>query len=464
MPADLSDAILTTNPATGRVLQRYSPMSGAQVETVLGQAVEAQAEWSRLPVTARADALRRVALRLRADAPGLAALATAEMGKPITEALAEIEKCAWVCDYYAEVSPGLLADREVDGPGAASLIRHEPLGVVLAVMPWNFPFWQVFRFAAPTLMAGNAGLLKHAPNVTGVALAIERLLEDAGLPAGLLRALLIAEHQVPATVDGLICDPRVAAVTLTGSNRAGAAVASSAARAAKKTVLELGGSDPFVVLDDADLDTVVPHAVQARFLNTGQSCLCAKRFLVHETLVEEFQTRLTTAVEQLRVGPPDQTTTRIGPLARVDLADELARQVEESVRAGAVVLTGGRRLERGPAWYAPTVLTEVSPGTAAMVEETFGPVAAVARFGTDDEAVDLANDTAYGLGASVWSADVERALAVGSRIRSGLLFVNAVAASDPRLPFGGVKQSGYGRELGAIGALEFTNVRTIVLG
>jgi succinate-semialdehyde dehydrogenase/glutarate-semialdehyde dehydrogenase len=297
-----------------------------------------------------------------------------------------------------------------------------------------------------------------------VALAIEQLLVEAGLPEGVFRALVVAEDDVPGTVDRLIQDERIAAVTLTGSNRAGASVAASAGRAAKKTVLELGGSDPFVVLADADLDVVVPKAVAGRFLNGGQSCLCAKRFIVHDSLAEEFGRRFAGAVEELVVGPPEQRTTNIGPLARPDLAETLERQVRESVAAGAVILTGGSRLDRGPAWFAPTVLVDVTPAMPVMAEETFGPAAAVIAFGSDDEAVALANATPYGLGASVWSADVDHALRVGKRIRSGALFVNAVTASDPRLPFGGVKQSGYGRELGEIGAREFTNIRTVVIG
>ena len=456
--------IVTADPADGRELRRYDTMTPEELEGLLEQVSTAQRAWATVPVADRVGVFLRAAALLRERSAELGALATAEMGKPITESVAEVEKCAWVCEHYAETSPRLLADEEVEAAGSRSFVRYEPLGTVLAVMPWNFPFWQVFRFAAPALIAGNAGVLKHAPNVTGVALAVEELLVDAGLPAGVFRTLVVAEEDVPATVDRLVQDDRVAAVTLTGSNRAGAAVAASAGRAAKKSVLELGGSDPFVVLADADLDLVVPRAVQARFLNTGQSCLCAKRFVVHESLAEEFGRRFAAAAADLEVGPPTESSTKIGPLARPDLAENLERQVQESVALGAVVLTGGGRLDRGPAWFAPTVLTAVDTEMPVMAEETFGPVAAVVSFATDDEAVALANATPYGLGASVWSADVERALAVGSRISSGALFVNAVTASDPRLPFGGVKQSGYGRELGDAGAREFTNVRTVVVG
>lgn len=458
------DQIITHDPATGRELRRYNAMTPADIDGLLDQVTTAQKAWADTPIDDRVVVLLRSAKLLRERAADLGALATAEMGKPITEAVAEVEKCAWVCEYYAETSPRQLADEEVVAAGSRSLIRYEPLGTVLAVMPWNFPYWQVFRFVAPTLAAGNAGILKHSPNVTGVALAIEQLLTEAGLPEGVFRTLVVAENDVPDTVDRLIQDDRIAAVTLTGSNRAGASVAASAGRAAKKTVLELGGSDPFVVLDDADLDVVVPKAVAGRFLNGGQSCLCAKRFIVHESLADEFGRRLAAAVEDLVVGLPEEESSNIGPLARPDLAATLERQVHESVEAGAVALTGGARLDRGPAWFAPTVLVSVTPDMPVMAEETFGPAAAVIAFHTDEEAVDLANATPYGLGASVWSADVDHALQVGELINSGALFINAVTASDPRLPFGGVKQSGYGRELGEAGAREFTNIRTVVIG
>lgn len=459
-----AEPIITVDPATGREMNRYAVMTDSDIEAVLAQVTAAQEAWADTPIASRAAVMVRAGAILRERSAELGDLATAEMGKPITEAIAEVEKCAWVCEHYAEASPQQLADEEVAAAGSRSFIRYEPLGTVLAVMPWNYPYWQVFRFVAPTLTAGNAGILKHSPNVTGVALAIEQVLAEAGLPDGVFRSLVVAESEVPAVVDRLIQDDRIAAVTLTGSNRAGASVAASAGRAVKKSVLELGGSDPFVVLADANLDVVVPKAVAGRFLNTGQSCLCAKRFLVHESLVDEFGRHLAAAVEELVVGPPTEAATRIGPLARPDLADNLERQVNASVQAGAIVLTGGMRLDRGPAWYAPTVLTNVDPDMPVMAEETFGPAAAVIAFGTDDEAVKLANATPYGLGASVWSADAQQAFEVGSRIRSGALFINAVTASDPRLPFGGVKQSGYGRELGAVGAREFTNIRTVLFG
>ena len=460
-----SDAITTINPATGTELQRYPTMTAAQIDELLDSVDGARRGWADTSIDERARVLRRAADILRDRSSELAAVATAEMGKPIAEAVAEVEKCAWVCEYYAETSPPVLADREVEASGSRSWVAFEPMGTVLAIMPWNFPYWQVFRFAAPALMAGNAALLKHSPNVTGTALAIETLLRDAGLPADVFRTLVIAEPDVPDTVERLINDDRIDAVTLTGSNRAGAHVAAAAGRAAKKSLLELGGSDPFVVLDDADLDVVVPKAVVGRFLNTGQSCLCAKRFIVHASLVDEFARRFADAVEALPIGDPTADDTKIGPLARADLAANLAAQVQDSVAAGAKVLTGGHPMpDRGPAWFMPTVVIDVNLEMPVMAEETFGPVAAVIAFETDDEAVRIANHTPYGLGASVWSGNATRALDVGRRIKSGALFINATTASDPRLPFGGVKQSGYGRELGEAGATEFTNIRTILLG
>jgi succinate-semialdehyde dehydrogenase / glutarate-semialdehyde dehydrogenase len=332
------------------------------------------------------------------------------------------------------------------------------------VMPWNFPFWQVLRFAAPTLLAGNTAILKHSPNVTGSALAIEQVFRGAGLPEDVFRSIVVAEADVPEVSRALIEDDRIAAVSLTGSERAGAAVASTAAGVIKKSLLELGGSDPFVVLADAELDLAVAGAVRSRFINTGQSCLAAKRFVVHREVADEFSRRFAAAVAELRVGDPRDEATTIGPMARADLRDGLERQVRASVAAGASVLTGGTRPEGPGAFFTPTVLADVTLDMPVMAEETFGPVAAVTAVDDDDEAVRVANATRYGLGASVWSSDPQHALAVGRRITSGALFVNTVVASDPRLPFGGTKRSGYGRELGEAGALEFTNARTFVVG
>lgn len=456
--------IEVVNPATGATVGSYPTHSREEVDGFLDAATQAQAAWAAEPVATRAGVLRAVAERLRADRQRLAALMTSEMGKPINEAIAEVEKSAWACEYYAESGPAFLAPEPVKTENASSWISYEPIGTVLAVMPWNFPYWQVLRFAAPTLLAGNAAILKHSPNVTGSALAIAQLFVDAGLPVGLFTTLVIAEPEVPKITGALIADDRIAAVTITGSERAGAAVAAAAGRAIKKSVMELGGSDPFVVLADADLDLAVTSAVRGRFINSGQSCLAAKRFIVHESLVAEFSTRFAEAVRDLEVGDPTMVTSTVGPIARADLVDALDRLVQDSIGQGATALVGGARIDRPGSWYAPTVLTDVTETMPVMVQETFGPVAAVIAARDDDEAVRIANLSRYGLGASVWSTDPAHALAVGTRIVSGALFINATVASDPRLPFGGTKKSGYGRELGAAGAVEFTNVRTIVLG
>lgn len=464
MTAVAARQVITVNPATGAPLSTYDSFSPEKIEDALNAVHVAQPAWAQEGVAGRAALLVKLAEQIRLQQEDLASLMVQEMGKPLGEALAEVEKCAWVCEYYAEEGPSALADREVATSAVRSWVGHEPLGTVLAIMPWNFPYWQVFRFAAPTLLAGNTALLKHSPNVTGCALAVERLLLDAGFPDNVFRTLVIAESEVPAASERLLSDPRVSAVSLTGSERAGAAVAALAGREIKKSLLELGGSDAFVVLEDADLEVAVASAVKSRFLNTGQSCLAAKRFIVHDAVADEFLERFSAAVAALRVGDPSDLSTAIGPLARGDLAEAVERQVAESVAAGARVLTGGHRLDRPGAWFAPTVVADATLEMPVMSEETFGPVAAVARVRSDDEAVELANATRYGLGASVWSASPERALKVGRRITSGALFVNAVVASDPRLPFGGTKRSGYGRELGDAGAIEFTNIRTYYVG
>jgi succinate-semialdehyde dehydrogenase/glutarate-semialdehyde dehydrogenase len=440
--------ITTVNPATGEAITTYGVHGWDEIELALAQAAQAFLFWSTTPVEKRADLLRRLGGLLVERRDNYAALITAEMGKPLAEALAEVDKCVWNCDVVADHAAEWLRDRQVLD---RSWVSYEPLGVVFAVMPWNFPFWQVLRFACAALAAGDAAVLKHAPNVTGCALAIEALFADAGAPAGLFRSIVVDD--VDRCVPRVIADPRVAAVTLTGSERAGAAVARAAGAALKKTVLELGGSDPFVVLDDADLPAAAAAAVRSRFGNAGQSCVAAKRFIVADAVADEFVALMADLVGRVVVGP----------VAREDLRVALHRQVTRTVEQGAALVVGGYPVD-GPGFhYAPTVLDHVKPGMAGFTEETFGPVACVVRARDDDHAVALANDTAFGLGAAVWGG-TERALAVGRRIRSGGLFVNAAVASDPRLPFGGVGRSGYGRELGAEGLREFTNVRTVVVG
>jgi succinate-semialdehyde dehydrogenase / glutarate-semialdehyde dehydrogenase len=453
--------IRTVNPATGEQLAAYPAFSPEQVEEALADACAAAGQWAGMPVGQRAELLGVAGRVLRERREELARLITAEMGKPLPEALAEIDKCAWNCDYYATDGPAFLEPEQISTSARSSYVTYEPLGVVLAVMPWNFPFWQLFRFAVPAMLAGNTVLLKHSPNVSGCALAIEQVLVDAGLPKGALRAVLVADEDVAEVADRLIADPRVAAATLTGSTRAGASVAAAAGRALKKSVLELGGSDPFVVLADADLPTAAQHAAKSRLMCAGQTCIAAKRVIVHEDVADEFQRLFVEAIRGATVGDPLAEGTAVGPLARADLLDTLERQVRESVALGATVLCGGRRIEGDGLFFAPTVLTDVDRDMPVFGEETFGPVAALVRVGSDDEAVEVANDTSYGLAASVWSRDVEHALTVGSRITSGALFVNSFVSSDPRVPFGGTKRSGYGRELGAAGVREFTNLRSI---
>jgi succinate-semialdehyde dehydrogenase / glutarate-semialdehyde dehydrogenase len=450
--------LVTVDPATGEELARYAGLTSDELDAVLQRAQVAQRAWREVSIADRVVPLRALATLLRDEAEEHARLISREMGKPITEALAEVRKCALTCDYYADHAEDFLAAQPVETEASRSFVAYEPLGIVLAVMPWNFPFWQVVRFAAPTLTAGNGGLLKHASNVTGSALAIESLVRRAGYPEGLFQTLVLTEH---AMVDEIIADHRVAAVTLTGSEGAGASVAAAAGRALKKTVLELGGSDPFVVLADADIERVVPLAVRARFVNTGQSCLCAKRFPVEAGVLEEFEVRVREAVAALRIGDPLDPDTQIGPLAKPSFVEDIDRQVRASVAMGARVVVGGYVLDGPGNFYAPTVLADVTPEMPVFREETFGPVMAIVRADSAEEAIALADDTQYGLAASVWTSDMERGLELGRGIRSGALFVNAVVVSDPRLPFGGVKLSGYGRELSREGMLEFTNVRAV---
>jgi succinate-semialdehyde dehydrogenase / glutarate-semialdehyde dehydrogenase len=452
--------VTTINPATGKPLAEYPAFSDADVDAALDRAADAQTGWAALPYPERAAVLRRAAEGLRAGIDDLALLVTREMGKPLAESRAEVEKCATACDYYAEHAGEFLADEPVATSADTSWIGYEPVGVVLAVMPWNFPLWQVLRFAAPALMAGNAALLKHSPNTTGCAIAVQEIFAAAGAPAGLFAALVVAEPDVPAVTQRLIEDPRVGAVTITGSERAGMAVGSAAGRAIKKSVLELGGSDPFVVLADADLPRVASLAARGRLLNAGQSCISPKRIVVDAAVAEEFTRLLVGEIEALTVGDPEAPGTDVGPMAREDLLEGVHRQVEASVAAGARLLTGGRRLDGPGQFYAPTVLADVAPGQPAYDAEIFGPVAAVIVVDGEDEAVRVANDTRFGLGASVWTSDPERGIAVGRRIRSGAVFVNALVASDVRMPFGGTRASGYGRELAAAGIREFANVRT----
>lgn len=448
---------LSRNPATEEVIQEYSLIDNALASQKIDQAAVAYQSWRTQSVQDRAEVFRNVASELRNSLEESAQLITEEMGKSIKEARAEVEKCALGCEFYAEHGPQFLENEQVATDAGQSYVRSDPLGVVLAVMPWNFPFWQVLRFAAPTLIAGNAGLLKHASNVSGCALRIEEILLKAGVPEGLFQTLLISSSQVA----DVISHDQVRAVSLTGSEVAGKAVAEVAGRNLKKLVLELGGSDAFIVLEDADLDLVTPNALKSRMLNCGQSCIAAKRFIVVETLYDEFVERLQAEIEGLQAGDPTDESIDLGPLARKDLVDDLDRQVQASVSEGAQLRSGGKRLDRRGYFYAPTLLAGVTQNMTCFKEETFGPVAAVAAVTDADAAIALANSSRFGLGGSLWSADLERAQKLAARIDSGGVFINEFTKSDPRVPFGGVKDSGYGRELSVYGIREFVNTKTV---
>ncbi len=442
------------------MLATFPPATPRELEQALAAAAAAFREWRAASFEHRGALLQKAAAYLRARCGELAAEITAEMGKPITEAEAEIQKCAWVCEYYAEKGAAFLADQIRESSGREAYVRFLPLGPILAIMPWNFPFWQLMRAAAPALMAGNVVLLKHASNVPQCALAAAELFRACDFPPGTFQTLLLGG----AAVRSLIEDPRIAAVTLTGSDIAGAAVAEAAGRAIKKTVMELGGSDAFIVLEDADLDAAAETGARARFQNAGQSCIAAKRFIVAASVFDRFLEKFAATAERLRMGDPMDRQTELGPLARADLRDGLEAQIRASVARGARVCTGGVRPEGRGYFFPPTVLTDATPDCPVWREEVFGPVAVIARARDADEAIEMANDSAFGLGCSLWTADAERACQLARRIEAGMVFVNGMVVSDPRLPFGGVKRSGYGRELSEFGIREFTNIQTLWIG
>ncbi|MBV9266676.1 MAG: NAD-dependent succinate-semialdehyde dehydrogenase [Acidobacteriaceae bacterium] len=450
----------SVNPATEELLEEFQFQTDAEIEGLLTRAERDQKLWRRTSFGERSRILKSVATRLRAAKSDLAFEITLEMGKPIREAEAEIEKCAWNCDYAAENAEQWLRDEQKQTNASESYVSFLPLGTILAVMPWNFPFWQVFRFSAPSLMAGNAVVLKHAPNVMRCARRIESVFAEAGLPKGVFQNAVVRV----STVGRLLSDSRIAAATVTGSPRAGAAVAEQAGRALKKAVLELGGSDAFIVLADADLDQAVAAAVRGRFANCGQVCLAPKRFILTRPIADAFCRTFVDAVQQLRIGDPQDPVTQIGPMARGDLREELDRQVQSSVRSGARVLAGGAASSGRGYFYPPTVLADVLPSMPVAREETFGPVAALFPVETDEQALELANSSEYGLSANIWTRDIERARGYARQIAAGSVFINGVAASDPRLPIGGVKRSGFGRELAIFGIREFVNVQTVWIG
>lgn len=455
-----SAALETRNPATGEPLKRYPAHDRAAVSAALDAAVAAQRRWRATSFEERGERLRAAARVLRERKAEWAALATAEMGKPVAESEAEVEKCAVACDWFAAHAARLLADEDAPSSATRSYVAFRPLGVLLAIMPWNFPYWQAFRAAAPALMAGNTVVLKHASNVSGCALAIERIFREAGLPAGAFATLLVGSKEM----EPIVLDERVACVTLTGSEGAGAAVGAAAGKGIKKAVFELGGSDYFIVLADADLEQAARIGVKSRFQNTGQSCIAAKRFIVEESVYERFAELFVERARKLTVGDPAQRETTVGPMARADLRDELAQQVDDTLRAGGKLLLGGKARPGAGAFYEPTVVGDVVPGMRMADEETFGPAAALMRARDAEHALALANDCRYGLGGNLWTRDLARAEQLAARLESGNVFVNGMTASDPRLPFGGVKKSGHGRELAAFGIREFVNVQTVWIG
>lgn len=452
--------IASINPATGETLKTFAALTNDQIETKLQLAADTFKTYRHTSFEQRAEMMSKAADILENEKRQLGTIMTAEMGKPLKAAIAEAEKCALVCRYYAENARKHLADQPVETSATKSYVRFQPLGPVLAVMPWNFPFWQVFRFAAPALMAGNVGLLKHASNVPQCALAIEDVLRRAGFPQGAFQTLLIGSEPVEAILN----DKRVVAATLTGSEPAGRSVAATAGKQIKKTVLELGGSDPFIVMPSADLDKAVETAVKARTINNGQSCIAAKRFIIAKEIYDEFSVNFVHDMKALKIGDPMQETTDIGPLATPQIVNDLAEQVQKAIDSGARLLTGGHRVDRPGNFYEPTVLDNIDLSTPVSCEEIFGPVAMLFRADNLDEAISIANATSFGLGSAAWTDDTSEQSRFIDELDAGSVFINGMVASDPRLPFGGIKNSGYGRELAEFGIREFVNIKTVWIG
>ncbi|MDP2038103.1 MAG: NAD-dependent succinate-semialdehyde dehydrogenase [Ignavibacteria bacterium] len=450
-------SIQTINPANGKIVQTFEQHSSKQVNEIIDLTHEAFLSWRNVEFAAKKTSMKKAAAILREKKNEFGKILTLEMGKPISQGIAEVEKCALVCDYYAENTENILSEEIIATDASESFVRFDPIGIVLAVMPWNFPFWQVFRFAAPALMAGNVCLLKHASNVPMSALAIEDIFLKAGFPKDVFRTLLIGS----STVEEVINHPKVKAATLTGSEPAGKKVAESCGKVLKKTVLELGGSDPFIVLEDADIDTAVKTAIIARLINNGQSCIAAKRFIVVEKVYDEFEKKFVELMNKVKIGDPMNPETELGPIAREDLLFELDEQVRKSVIKGAQILCGGKRINREGFYYEPTILANVLPGSPAYDDEIFGPVASLIKAKDEADAIRIANDSPFGLGASLWTSNKEKAKQLAARIESGSVFINGMVKSDPRLPFGGIKNSGYGREISHYGIKEFVNIKTV---
>lgn len=451
----------TVDPTTGEILQEYQEMEMDEIDPIIQKANSAQKEWKLKSFNERAEYLRKIASILIERKEDLAKLMAEEMGKPLSQGVGEAEKCAWVCEYYADNAEAFLEDDMIETDASKSYVTFNPLGVVLAIMPWNFPFWQLFRFAAPALMAGNGAILKHSENTTGCALEIENIIHEAGIPEDLFRTIVRDKSGMKEVIQ----HEGIAAVTLTGSTRAGKAVASQAGETIKKTVLELGGSDPYLILEDADITKAAETCATSRLINSGQSCIAAKRFIVIEKVYDEFVEEFTDFMKSQKVGDPFEEDTDVGPQAREDLRDELHNQVQGSVEKGAKILLGGQKPEKAGAYYPVTILENVGPGMPAYEEELFGPVAAIIKVSGEEEAIEVANDTNFGLGAAVFSLDEKRAEEIAANeLEAGCCFVNEFVKSDPRLPFGGIKQSGYGRELSLYGIREFVNAKTVYIG
>lgn len=450
-------AIESINPANAKLIKRYKPYSTSKIESIINSVNNDFLNWKNTNFNQRKKLMLTVSRILKKEKEKYAKILTLEMGKPIKQAITEVEKCAWVCKYYAENAESILQKEFIKTDASESYIQFDPIGIVLAVMPWNFPFWQVFRFAAPALMAGNACLLKHSSNVPMSALAIEEIFRKSGFPKNIFRTLLIESKQVNAVIE----NPKVKAVTLTGSEYAGSMVAASCGKMLKKSVMELGGSDPFIIFADANLEKAVSTAVNARLLNNGQSCIAAKRFIVVEKIAAEFEELFIKKMEETVVGDPMNDETDLGPIAREDLLIELHEQITKSVEAGAKILTGGKRLDIKGYYYAPTIISDVKKGMVAYEQELFGPAAIVIKVKNEEEAIFVANDTNFGLGASLWTKNISKAKKLASQIEAGSVFINGMVKSDPRLPFGGIKLSGYGRELSHYGIKEFVNIKTV---
>lgn len=450
-------AIKTINPATGEVIKTFGEFSDEKVNQIIEDSHGAFLKWRKTPFDFRKNLMLNAAKELRHNKEKYAEILTLEMGKPIKQSYAEVEKCAWVCEYYAENTEKILADEIIESDADESYVRFDPIGIVLAVMPWNFPYWQVFRFAAPALMAGNVGLLKHASNVPMSAMAIEEVFINAGFPKNVFSNLLIGSSKVKNVIE----HPLVKAATLTGSEIAGKKVAEACGANLKKTVMELGGSDPFIILEDADINAAVEQGVISRLINNGQSCIAAKRFIVVEKIIEKFEKLFVEKMSAIKIGDPTDIETELGPIAREDLLIELDEQVKASVKAGAKILLGGKRLEREGSFYPATILSNVKKGMVAYEQELFGPVAILIKAEDEADAIRIANDSDFGLGASLWTNDKEKAKILAGQIESGSVFINGMVKSDPRLPFGGVKISGYGRELSHYGIKEFINIKTV---